>query len=111
MQYVDALRLGDVARFKSIEAESGDWWFASLDRGAGAALHFAADHGQVTSSVSCRFKSVDDVSHQGMETLLHGLAVLSFYVLRAEGAGCRPASSNVTHTSCCHHVQKRLCFR
>jgi hypothetical protein len=51
-QYVDALRLGDVARFKDIEAESRDWWFASLDRGAGAALHFAADHGQVTISAN-----------------------------------------------------------
>lgn len=51
MQYVDALRLGDMARFKDIEAESQDWWFASLDRGAGAALHFATDHGQVAPSV------------------------------------------------------------
>lgn len=47
MQYVDALRLGDLARFKEIEVESRDWWFPTLDRGAGAALHFAADHGQV----------------------------------------------------------------
>lgn len=58
-QYVDALRLGDVARFKGIEAESRDWWFASLDRGAGAALHFAADHGQVTTSTSCKAETLD----------------------------------------------------
>ena len=30
-----------------IEEESGDWWFPTLDRGAGAALHVAAEHGQV----------------------------------------------------------------
>lgn len=48
MQYVDALRLGDIDLFKEIEDESGDWWFATLDRGAGALLHFAAEHGQVT---------------------------------------------------------------
>lgn len=48
MQYVDALRLGDIELFKEIEEESGDWWFATLDRGAGALLHFAAEHGQVT---------------------------------------------------------------
>ncbi len=47
MQYVDALRLGDIDLFKEIEEESGDWWFATLDRGAGALLHFAAEHGQV----------------------------------------------------------------
>lgn len=48
MQYIDALRLGDLRRFREIEEVSRDWWFPTLDRGAGAALHFAADHGQVT---------------------------------------------------------------
>jgi hypothetical protein len=66
-QYVDALRLGDVARLKDIEAESRDWWFASLDRGAGAALHFAADHGQVTNSASCKAGIVDEGIHSSME--------------------------------------------
>ena len=51
-QYIDALRLGDLERFNEIEAESGDWWFPTLDRGAGAALHFAADHGQVRRSTA-----------------------------------------------------------
>ena len=46
LQYVDALRLGNLAAFCDIEAESGDWWHVLLDRGAGAALHFAVDHGQ-----------------------------------------------------------------
>ena len=46
VQYVDALRLGNLDAFCNIEADSGDWWHVLLDRGAGAALHFAADHGQ-----------------------------------------------------------------
>ena len=66
-QYVDALRLGDVARFKDIEAESRDWWFASLDRGAGAALHFAADHGQVATSASCKSGTLDKGIYKCLE--------------------------------------------
>ena len=49
-QYVDALRLGDLGAFCRIEEESGDWWHPLLDRGAGAAMHFAADHGQARAS-------------------------------------------------------------
>ena len=45
-QYADAVRVGDLALFKRIEEETSDWWFPTLDRGAGAALHFAVDHGQ-----------------------------------------------------------------
>ena len=51
-QYIDALRFGNLERFKDIEEEAGDWWFPTLDRGAGAALHFAAESGQVTTT-SC----------------------------------------------------------
>lgn len=47
VQYVDALRTGDVRRFEAVEAACHGWWFPGLDRGAGAALHFAVDHGQV----------------------------------------------------------------
>ena len=47
MQYVDALRLGNLRKFLEVEETSGDWWHERLDRGAGAALHFAVDHGQV----------------------------------------------------------------
>jgi hypothetical protein len=36
--------------FKEIEEESGDWWFPTLDRGAGAALHFAAEDGQASAT-------------------------------------------------------------
>lgn len=52
MQYIDALRLGALQRFCQIEEQSREWWFPTLDRGAGAALHFAADHGQVTEVVT-----------------------------------------------------------
>ena len=48
-QYIDALRLGHLDHFEEIEEDSGDWWFPTMDRGAGAALHFAAEHGQVRS--------------------------------------------------------------
>ncbi|EIE26124.1 hypothetical protein COCSUDRAFT_61118 [Coccomyxa subellipsoidea C-169] len=47
LKYIDALRFGNLDRFREIEEESGDWWFSSLDRGAGAALHFAAECGQL----------------------------------------------------------------
>lgn len=47
LQYVDSLRLGKLALFRKIEDETSDWWFPTLDRGLGACLHFAADHGQV----------------------------------------------------------------
>jgi hypothetical protein len=46
-QYVDALRLGDLSRWLEIEKETELWYFPTLDRGAGATLHFAADHGQL----------------------------------------------------------------
>ena len=49
-QYIDALRLGHLDHFEEIEEDSGDWWFPTMDRGAGAALHFAAEHGQVSFS-------------------------------------------------------------
>jgi len=51
LQYVDALRLGNIELFKEIEEESGDWWSPMMDRGAGALLHFAAEHGQVSFTV------------------------------------------------------------
>ncbi len=41
-----------------IEEECGDWWFSTLDRGAGAALHFAAEHGQVTPLLAALHSSV-----------------------------------------------------
>ncbi|KAL4855434.1 hypothetical protein ACK3TF_003975 [Chlorella vulgaris] len=46
-EYVDALRLGDLSRWLEIEKETELWYFPTLDRGAGATLHFAADHGQL----------------------------------------------------------------
>ena len=45
-QYVDAVRHGDLPQFLEIEQHTSDWWFPTLDRGAGAALHIACDHGQ-----------------------------------------------------------------
>jgi hypothetical protein len=55
LQYIDSLRLGDLRLFKEIERESGDWWFPTLDRGSGACLHFAVDHGQVTLSSHIKY--------------------------------------------------------
>jgi hypothetical protein len=43
---VDAVRHGDLPQFLEIEQHTSDWWFPTLDRGAGAALHIACDHGQ-----------------------------------------------------------------
>ena len=44
---IDTLTTGDVRRFEEVEAACCGWWFPTLDRDAGAALHFAVDHGQV----------------------------------------------------------------
>ena len=49
VQYVDALRFGDIPRFKQIEAACEGWWFPTLDRGAGALLHLVVDHGQLAA--------------------------------------------------------------
>ncbi len=60
-QYVDALRLGNIRQFKEIEENSGEWWSPTMDRGAGACLHFAADHGQVTfllATITMHWKAV-----------------------------------------------------
>lgn len=50
VQYVDTIRFGDLPRFRRLEAACQGWWFPTLDRGAGALLHFAADHGQVAAA-------------------------------------------------------------
>lgn len=52
-QYIDAIRFGDLYKFKKIEKASEGWWFPTLDRGGGAALHFAVDHGQVRGPALC----------------------------------------------------------
>ena len=48
LQYVDALRAGDLELFEEIEKESGLWWHVNLDRGKGGCLHFAVESGQVS---------------------------------------------------------------
>ena len=47
---MDAIRADDVARARAIEAVDAPWWSPSLDRGAGAALHAAADAGALASA-------------------------------------------------------------
>lgn len=47
LQYIDALRFGDIGKFQAIEKKAEGWYFPTLDRGQGATLHFACDHGQV----------------------------------------------------------------
>ena len=49
-QYIDAIRLDDLPRFRKLEQECREWWFPTLDRGAGAALHCAADHGRLEAA-------------------------------------------------------------
>lgn len=48
MQYVDAVRFEDFEAFARIESAAQGWWFPTLDRGAGALLHFAVDHGRLS---------------------------------------------------------------
>lgn len=48
LQYVDAIRFGDLPAFLKIESACQAWWSPTLDRGAGPLLHFAVDHGQLS---------------------------------------------------------------
>ena len=48
LQYVDAVRFGDFEALARIESAASGWWFPTLDRGAGALLHFAVDHGRLS---------------------------------------------------------------
>lgn len=47
IQYVDAIRFGDLTSFLRIEAACKAWWTPTMDRGAGALLHFAVEHGRL----------------------------------------------------------------
>jgi len=58
LEFTSALRLGDVAELSRILHVDRDWWFITLDRGAGAALHFAAHHGQVCLVAPCLCRSL-----------------------------------------------------
>ncbi|KAL4452734.1 hypothetical protein ABPG75_008396 [Micractinium tetrahymenae] len=49
-EYCDAIRFGDLKRFLEIEAACKEWFFPTLDRGAGTLLHIAADHGQLQAA-------------------------------------------------------------
>lgn len=49
-EYCDAIRFGDLMHFQEIEAACKEWYFPTLDRGAGALLHIAADHGQLAAA-------------------------------------------------------------
>jgi ankyrin repeat protein len=41
------VRFGNLAKFLQLEAATKGWWFPTLDRGAGALIHFAVDHGRL----------------------------------------------------------------
>lgn len=41
------MRHGTLEEFKRIQDLTKEWWFPTLDRGAGALLHFAVDHGRL----------------------------------------------------------------
>lgn len=47
LQYVDSVRFGNLTAFLQLESATKGWWFPTLDRGAGALLHFAVDHGRL----------------------------------------------------------------
>ncbi len=57
LQYIDALRFGNLEKFKMIEEACKGWWFPTLDRGLGAALHFAVDHGQARPTAAWAWPS------------------------------------------------------
>jgi len=46
-QYCATVENGDIGAFLEAEALCAAWWTPLLDRGAGALLHIAADHGQL----------------------------------------------------------------
>ncbi|CAL5218505.1 g192 [Coccomyxa viridis] len=81
-QYVDALRLGNIQQFKEIEEASGDWWSPNMDRGAGACLHFAADHGQlhcVKFLVEQRDVEINQLDHRAGWTPLMRVAHMAHH--------------------------------
>ena len=46
-EYVDAMRNGTLEEFTKIQEQTKEWWSPTLDRGAGALIHFAVDHGRL----------------------------------------------------------------
>lgn len=68
--------------FKRIQEISKDWWFPTLDRGAGALLHFAVDHGRlnmVQLLIEEEGVPVNQRSHNGGWTPLHRCAQVVHY--------------------------------
>ena len=81
-QYVDAVRQGGLEEFKRIQAATQEWWFPTLDRGAGAVLHFAVDHGKfdiVKYLIEDLQVPVNQRSHNGGWTPIHRCAHLVHY--------------------------------
>jgi hypothetical protein len=46
-EYVDSVRNGTLEDFNVIQEQTKEWWSPNLDRGAGALIHFAVDHGRL----------------------------------------------------------------
>lgn len=81
-QYVDAVRSGNLGEFQKIQESSKEWWFPTLDRGAGALLHFAVDHGQIDMVkylVESAMVPINQKSHNGDWTPLHRCAHMVHY--------------------------------
>ena len=81
-EYVDVVRRGTLEEFEQIQNDTAEWWFPTLDRGAGSLIHFAVDHGRldmVTHLVETLQVPVNQQALNGLWTPLHRCARLIHY--------------------------------
>lgn len=81
-EYVDTMRNGTIEDFQKIQEQTKEWWSATLDRGAGALIHFAVDHGRLDMVKYLLDDLHVHVNHQslnGQWTPLHRCARMIHY--------------------------------
>ena len=81
-EYVDSVRNGTLGEFTEIQEQTKEWWSPTLDRGAGALIHFAVDHGRLDMVRHLLENLLVPVNHQslnGQWTPLHRCARMVHY--------------------------------
>jgi hypothetical protein len=81
-EYVDAVRTSTLESFLDIQERTKEWWFPTLDRGAGALIHFAVDHGRLDMVKYLIEELKVPVNHQALNgnwTPLHRCARMVHY--------------------------------
>ena len=82
-EYVESIRSAEsLDDFKQIQEQTKEWWSPTLDRGAGALIHFAVDHGRLDMVRYLVEELNVPVNHQslnGQWTPLHRCARMVHY--------------------------------